>query len=96
MARLVSNDPALDAAVRAILERIAGPARTPANLGPDTPLADGLWLDSIELVEVIVACENEFGIVFDSSNDLRAGAFATLATLTSLVQSKLAALRRDP
>lgn len=81
--------------VRALIERIAGPGRTPPDAGPDTPLADGFWLDSIELLEVLVACESRFGILLDSTSDLQSGAFNTLGTLTALIRSKLAARRDD-
>ncbi|HEY6509319.1 MAG TPA: acyl carrier protein [Vicinamibacterales bacterium] len=90
-----SADPLLDR-TRAIIERIAGPHRTPAQSGPDTPLADGFWLDSVELLEVVVACETEFGIVFDEASDLEHGALDTLGTLTDLVRSKRSAARQEP
>lgn len=83
------------AQTRAIIERVAGPSRTPADSGPDTLLGDGFWLDSIELVEVVIACENEFGILFDKAGDLEAGAFDTLGTLTELVRAKVSALRGE-
>ena len=92
----MSHDADLLAATRAIIERIAGPSRTPPGIGPETPLADGLWLDSIELLEVVVACESEFGIVFDEANDLQSGVFDTLGTLTDLIRVKRAARRQDP
>ena len=88
-------DPLL-ARTRAIIERVTGPGRTPAGTGPDTPLADGFWLDSVEMLEVIVACETEFGVVFDESGDLDSGAFRTLGTLTALIRSKQSAVSRKP
>ena len=78
----VRDEPLL-AATRAIIERVIGPDRTPPTGGPETPLADGFWLDSIELVEVLVACEIEFGILLDETSDFEAGAFGTLGTLTA-------------
>ena len=46
--------------------RIAGPSRAPADAGPDTPLGDGGFaLDSVEILELIVATEIEWGIEID-------------------------------
>ena len=71
------------------LTRVAGPSRTPADSGPDTRLSGaGFWLDSIELLEVIVACEAEFGITFDAMRDLTGSALETLGSLADLVRSK--------
>lgn len=78
---------------RAVIERIAGRDRTPASCGPDTPIGDGQWLDSVELLEVVVACETEFGIVFDETGDLASGTFDTLGTLTEMIRAKLGAMQ---
>lgn len=75
--------------VLAIVERVAGRDRTPADAGPDTPLADGFWLDSVETLDVIVACESDFGIVFDAAGDFGDETFRTLGTLTDLVRRRL-------
>jgi acyl carrier protein len=83
----VSDEQLLDS-TRAIIERVVGRDRTPTDSGPDTPLADGFWLDSIELVEVLVACEVAFGIELDETSDLESGAFGTLGTLAALIKSK--------
>jgi acyl carrier protein len=83
-------DPLLDA-IRALVERVAGPSRTPAVGGPETPLSgEGYWLDSVELLEVVVACESEFGITFEATTDLTDAAFETLGTLTALIRAKRA------
>jgi acyl carrier protein len=70
---------------RAILERIAGPQRTPGAVTPHTRLGDGFWLDSVELLEVVIACEQEFGIVFSESGDLDASHLDTFGSLVDLV-----------
>jgi hypothetical protein len=45
-----------------IVGRIAGPTRTPADAGADTRLwGGGFWLDSIELMHLMLACDDEFG-----------------------------------
>ena len=75
--------------VRQVVARIAGPARTPSDAGPDTPLgAGGFWLDSLDLVEVIVACEEEFAVTFEGESDLTAEALNTVRSLTDLILSK--------
>ena len=72
-----------------VLSRIAGPGRAPAEAGRETPLVNaGYWLDSVALLEVIVACETEFGIAFDPEADLRHGTFATLGSLARLIEAK--------
>jgi acyl carrier protein len=75
----------------AIIEEVTGPGRTPPDASSGTPLADGFWLDSVELLEVLVACESEFGVLFDDRNDLQAGVFDTLGTLTDLIRNKRSA-----
>ena len=75
--------------VLVIVMRMAGPARTPPDAGPDTPLGDGgFWLDSVDLVEVIVACEHEFTLGFEGETDLTKDALATSRTLADLVLAK--------
>lgn len=83
-------DPLFEA-VRALVERIAGPSRVPAHGARDARLTEGYWLDSVELLEVLVACEATFGIAFDDTRDV--DALDTLGSLTTLVRSKLAVPR---
>ena len=83
-------------AERAIAERVldvvrgvAGAARTPGDAGVDTPLGGGgFWLDSVDLVEVAVACEHEFSLVFDGESDLTREAMATSRSLAELIAGK--------
>jgi acyl carrier protein len=80
--------------IRALVARIARPGRVPAHCDPETRLSEGgFWLDSVELLEVVVACEEEFRIVFDATRDLTDGALETLGSLTALIGSKR---RRSP
>ena len=81
--------------IRAIIERVAGPNRSPGEVGPDTRLGDDFWLDSVELLEVIVASEKEFGIVFDEAHDLDGEALATLGGLARVIRSKVSTAGRD-
>jgi acyl carrier protein len=78
--------------VGAIVARVAGPLRTPANHGPDTALGDnGFWLDSVALLEVILVCEEEFGLVFDPVEDFRADHLRTVQTLADVVRTRMCA-----
>jgi acyl carrier protein len=86
------SDAALLARVQALVSLTAGAARTPANAGPDTPLArGGFWLDSVDLVEVVVACEQEFDVTFEGETDLTPESLDTIRTLARLIRSKQAA-----
>jgi acyl carrier protein len=69
--------------VQAIVTGIAGADRTPPDVGPDTPLGeDGFWLDSVDMLEVLLACEQEFGTSFKSGL-----ASETLTTVRSLAEA---------
>ena len=82
------NDAILDR-VQRVVARAAGAARTPPDAGPDTPLGGaGFWLDSVDLVEVTVACEEEFAVTFEGESDLTAEAMRTVRTLADLILSK--------
>jgi acyl carrier protein len=72
-----------------VVLRVAGPARTPDDAGMDTPLgAGGFWLDSVDLVEVAVACEHEFALEFEGETDLTREALATARSLAELIAGK--------
>jgi len=79
--------------VRAIVTAIAGPHRTPVEVGPATALIEGFWLDSIALLEVVIACEEEFGITFDSDADLTADALRTIESLVDVILTRVAVTR---
>jgi acyl carrier protein len=75
----------------AILSRIAASIRTPADVGPATPLTDGgFWLDSVEILEVVVACEERFGVVFDAEMDLTTETLKTVENLAAVIRAKKA------
>ena len=80
---------ALLESVRSLVEHVAGPSRTPPQADPETRLTEGYWLDSIELLELVIACESRFGIAFDNTRDFENGNLLTLGSLTHLVRSKL-------
>jgi acyl carrier protein len=75
--------------VQAIVAQVAGASRTPVHAGPETPLVDGgFWLDSVHLLEAIMACEAEFGIIFDPDIDFTGTHLSTVRTLHDLILTK--------
>ena len=77
--------------VRAIVAGVAGPERSPARSGPDTPLRDGgFWLDSGSLLEAIIACEAEFDVALDPETDFTDLTLATVGSLFALIRAKRA------
>jgi acyl carrier protein len=87
----VVTRPPLAERVLAVVAAVAGPSRTPPHPAPDTPLGeDGFWLDSVDLMEVVVACEKEFGVIFEGETDLTREAMRTAGTLAALIESKQA------
>ena len=76
--------------VQAIVAGIAGPRRSPPDLGLETPLGEeGLWFDSSEMLELILACETEFGVVFDPAHDLSWEALTTVGSLVEVIRGKV-------
>ena len=75
------------ARIETLIAGIAGPDRMPEGAGPDTPLGhDGFWFDSLDVLEVILACEREFGVVFEDGSSLNADALLSASKLAALVQ----------
>ena len=75
--------------VQAVVARVAGRHRTPIDVGPNTPLTQGgFWLDSVRLLETIIACEEEFGVVFGPSTDFSNRTLITVSTLRDLIRAK--------
>jgi acyl carrier protein len=74
--------------------RIAGPARTRGHVSGDTALGeDRLWLDSLDLFEVILACEEEFGVRIGADATTVAEALRTVRDLAELISARH---RTDP
>jgi acyl carrier protein len=81
-------DPTFDRVLR-LVARQAGPDRTPAVIGPETPLGEGgFHLDSVELLEVMLACESEMQIAFDGDPTANVRALHSLGTLTSAIRAR--------
>ncbi len=60
------------------------------RLDPDTPLIGaGVSLDSVAVLELLVALEKEFGIEINPDDLRRAKALGTVGGLTDFVESKL-------
>jgi acyl carrier protein len=75
--------------VQAIVAHVAGPGQMPIDAGPETPLVDGgFWLDSVHLLEAIIACETEFGVIFDPDTDFTGTHLSTVRTLHDLIRAK--------
>lgn len=74
----------------ALVSTIIGPSRMPASLGPDTRLVTDLWLDSVELVELLLACESEFGITLDESLHLQPASLESLGSLAAVIVARQA------
>lgn len=84
------------ARVVALASRVAGPERTPPGAGADTPLAGGgFWLDSVAVLELVMTCENEFGVVFDSEGDLTRETLGSVGSLAAAIAGKLAGRARS-
>lgn len=72
--------------VEAIVTALAGPDRVPDGANADTPLGEhGYWLDSIGVLEVILACEQEFGMVFDTGAALSADTLLSPRRLAAVI-----------
>jgi len=71
---------------RLVSERVRVPVARAQALALDTPLLkDGLGLDSLDCVELMLGMEEEFGLVFDDSEDDWMHHFSCLDTLSQLV-----------
>jgi acyl carrier protein len=75
------------ARVISILTEIAGPDRTPEHADADTSVGEGgFWLDSADLLEVVLACEETFSLEIDSSTAFDDGA-PTVAHLVRAIDA---------
>jgi acyl carrier protein len=84
----MTGEPTLEQ-VQAVVARVAGRHHTPVDAGPNTPLTQGgYWLDSVRLLETVIACEEEFGVVFDPATDFSDRTLITVSTLRDLIRAK--------
>ena len=71
-----------------ILTRIAGPDRTPNRVEDQTPIhGGGFWLDSADLLEVLLACEAAFSVELDPATLLPEESELTVARLMSAIDA---------
>ena len=61
---------------------------TPANIGDDTPLfaEDGLGLDSIDALELVLGLKKKYGIVIEANDETSRMHLRSVATLVKLIQ----------
>ena len=89
------DDKAVVEGLCAIVARVVGAPRVPADAGAGTPLGDGgLWLDSMELLQVVLACEAQFGITFEPAEDLLGDGLETIGTLAAVIRRRSRSLSR--
>jgi acyl carrier protein len=75
--------------VQAIVAAVAGTGGPSMDAGPDTALVEGgFWLSSVHLLEALIACEAEFGVIFDPDTDFTDAHLRTVRTLHNLIRSK--------
>jgi acyl carrier protein len=78
--------------VQAIVDEVARQDRRPERAGPNTPLGEsGYWLDSLDMLEVILACEREFGIIFEEGTDLTADTMLSARGLAAVIRTRITA-----
>jgi len=85
---VTAPDPLL-ARVWKTLADVAGAGRVPAAASASCPLGpNGFWLDSIDLMDAVLACEEAFGIRFEPETDFDASRLRTVADLVELVRAR--------
>jgi len=84
-----------------IVQRVVQTLVTATGLSPEQPLdastpliGAGISLDSVAVLELLVALEKEFRIEMNPDELARAGALATVGALASFVESRVNESRR--
>ena len=84
------SDDRISERLPAIVTMIVGSERTPSDPGYETLLVDGgYWLDSVDLLQVIVACEIEFGVTFGPDTDFTPETLRTVGSLAEVIRSRV-------
>ncbi|REJ84384.1 MAG: acyl carrier protein [Acidobacteria bacterium] len=93
----MSLPPDREAIKRIIIESLGLEGMTPADIGDEQPLFgdEGLGLDSIDALELIVVLEKDYGIVVDSE-EVDPESFASVAALEQFVQQRFATGGEEP
>jgi acyl carrier protein len=76
---------------RLIIDSLNLEEMSPEMIGDDSPLMgdDGLGLDSVDALELVVAMEKEFGLRIEGQERLRE-AFVSVASLAAFVEEMMA------
>ena len=84
----MANDPATRERLKAlIIEYLNLEGMSPDDIADDDPLfGEGLGLDSVDALELVVALEKEWGIRVEDQEATR-NAFATVTTLAAFVDA---------
>ena len=66
---------------------------SPADIGDDTPLfaEDGLGLDSIDALELVLALKKQYGVVLEANDEAARAHLRSVATLATLIEAKRSA-----
>lgn len=80
----------VDGLKRLIIDSLNLEGVRPETIEPDAPLfGDGLGLDSVDALELVVAMEKHYGIKI-RSDEIAPGAFTSVAALSRFIASRLA------
>lgn len=91
---MASNGSTREQLKRIIIEHLNLEGTTVEMIGDDEPLfGDGLGLDSVDALELVVALEKEYGIRIESPESTP-DAFSSVATLASFVETQKAQSHR--
>jgi acyl carrier protein len=84
----MSTNPVVSEVIQVIRNSVNLHHLEPSRFTPDTSLRDGgLELDSVDILEVIVAVEHHFGVKVDDA-EMGKKYFRTVGTIAELVQIK--------
>lgn len=80
------EEPTTERIKRVLIESLNLEGMTPAMIGDDDPLfGDGLGLDSVDALELVVALEKEYGVRI-ASDEIDQEAFASVAKMAAFVE----------
>ncbi|MGE4130722.1 MAG: acyl carrier protein [Bdellovibrionales bacterium] len=86
----MSTEPVLDQVIQVIRDSVNLHHLDPKEFSPDTTLRDGgLNLDSVDILEVIVAIEQKFGVKIADA-EMGKKYFRTVGSIAELVNSQSA------
>ena len=72
-----------------VVSRIAGSHRTPPDAAASTRLwGGGFWLDSIDLLDLMLACDEAFGPVFQSAPRSVMASVKTVGDLVAIIEAR--------